>query len=253
MVPRAPSERTRSRDRHRHSRPDPVAAPGRCGRGRGVLAMSAIVDIRGQTFGRLRVLSRVASSHVGRARWCCQCACGKRCTVEGKKLRSGHTRSCGCYAQDFHKSAEFAAKFIVHGEARTGRPSVEYKTWTSCSIAVRIRRSPAYSDYGGRGIRVCRRWKKFSNFLADVGRRPTSRHSIERRNNSKGYNLTNCCWATRREQQRNTRRNHLRTLAGETHPLIVWAERYGLKKQTLRMRLTKGWSVQRAITEPLHT
>jgi hypothetical protein len=106
----------------------------------------------------------------------------------------------------------------------------------------------AYKNCGGRGVRVCRRWRaSFAAFLEDVGPRPSPRHTIERINNSGHYEPGNCRWATRGEQARNSRRNRLLTVRGETLCLAAWAERLGLKRSTVSARLGRGWSPRDAL------
>src|SRR5207237_8152031 len=97
----------------------------------------------------------------------------------------------------------------------------------------------------GRGITVCKRWHNFLNFLADMGEKPAGL-SIERINNDKGYNPSNCKWATSVEQNRNHRGNHNLTIAGVTSPIVVWAERSGVDRRTILSRIRKGWPVRRA-------
>lgn len=201
------------------------------------------------TIGRLTVIRYAGSNRTGRALWACNCTCGRHVAVEGKKLRSGHTISCGCFASDEARHRGEAR--VEHGHARAGAPTAEYRAWASMIDRCLNATSASYKNYGGRGIAVARRWRSFVQFFVDMGARPGPGFSIERRDNAKGYSKKNCYWATRRQQQRNTRRNRLLTLDGETAPLIAWAERYGLKKQTLRMRLANGWTVERSIKEPV--
>jgi hypothetical protein len=116
----------------------------------------------------------------------------------------------------------------------------------------RNRRDRRYSDYGGRGITVCARWaQSFPAFFADMGPRPSPQHSIERKDNAGDYEPGNCVWATRKEQQRNTRRNRLLTYRGLTLPAVAWAERIGMNPHTLRDRLRLGWPVAKALTTPI--
>lgn len=104
---------------------------------------------------------------------------------------------------------------------------------------------------------MCARWADgedgltgFECFLADMGLRPSSRHTLERRENHKGYEPGNCQWATMKAQGRNRRNNRLITYRGETMCCSEAAERVGLKPTTLVNRLLRGWSVERALTEP---
>lgn len=139
-----------------------------------------------------------------------------------------------------------------HGHATRNAPSPEYNAWRALIQRCTNPRNPGYADYGGRGIRVCRRWlRSFSAFLADVGRRPTSQHTLERSNNDHGYEPGNVVWATRAEQLRNTRRTRHLTHDGRTQCLVDWAIELGIKPRALRARLDRGWTVEQALTIPL--
>lgn len=124
----------------------------------------------------------------------------------------------------------------------------EYAVWKTMRARCHCRTNRQFADYGGRGIRVCRRWAKFVNFLADMGRRPTARHTIERRDNDRGYSPENCYWATKVQQGRNKRTNRLVTHGGLTMCLSAWAERLGVRYKTLHNRLWSGMSIDRAFT-----
>lgn len=104
--------------------------------------------------------------------------------------------------------------------------------------------------YRDRGITVCPEWESFEAFYRDMGPAPAD-HSLDRVDNARGYYPANCRWATRREQQRNKRTNRLLTLNGETMPLVAWAERTGLRRDTITRRLRRGWSVEKTLTTPL--
>lgn len=110
--------------------------------------------------------------------------------------------------------------------------------------------SKYYHRYGGRGIKVCRRWKTYANFLEDMGRRPTPKHSIDRVNNDKGYSKKNCRWATSCEQNRNRSDNRLFTLKGITKTVAEWAKEMGIAGQTITGRSKRGWSDEHATTTP---
>jgi hypothetical protein len=120
------------------------------------------------------------------------------------------------------------------------------KMWQRCTNPKQM----GYKNYGGRGIKVCERWSKFVNFLTDLGPKPTPKHSIERRDNNGDYTPTNCYWATRHQQHRNTRKNVWITFEGETLCLKDWERRLGMGSMTLKGRLARGWSVRDALTLP---
>jgi hypothetical protein len=124
-----------------------------------------------------------------------------------------------------------------------------YGVWCGMNNRCRNKNDPAYPDYGGRGIAVCDAWKKFSQFYADMGD-PPSGHSIDRIDNDGNYEPGNCRWATRTEQSRNRRNNVLFTFKGETHPLSVWAARFGLKYKTVHLRVRNGWDIYKALSTP---
>lgn len=99
-----------------------------------------------------------------------------------------------------------------------------------------------YEDYGGRGIEVVLRWHTYENFLEDMGRRPSDKHSIDRKNNDGDYEKKNCRWATSRQQNRNRRGNKMITYSGKTLPLVRWLEKTGVNRSTFYHRLAAGMS-----------
>lgn len=107
-----------------------------------------------------------------------------------------------------------------------------------------------YGDYGGRGIRVCERWlNSFEKFFADMGERPSQRHTIDRKNNNGNYEPGNCRWATRAEQNRNQRRNVIVEHDGKRLCVAEWAELAGISADVLRNRLNRGWSIEEAMVK----
>lgn len=145
-----------------------------------------------------------------------------------------------------------AAGKTKHGDAKHGSlRAVEYRIWSLIIQRCMNKNNPAYESYGGRGIAVCNRWLKYENFLSDMGRRPSPKHSIDRKNNSKGYSKANCIWSLPLGQARNTRRNRHLTCCGRTQCLQAWALEVGISRQTICARLRLGWSVQQALQKPL--
>ncbi len=129
----------------------------------------------------------------------------------------------------------------------------EYTVWASMRARCYNPHNQAWANYGGRGIAVCDAWALFSGFFADMGPRPEG-GMLERIDNDMDYSPDNCRWATRRDQNLNKRNNVLISLDGETHPLSVWAERFGLKYGTVHQRITKyGWTPEQALKTPLIT
>lgn len=204
------------------------------------------LDLTGQRFGRLIVLREAAKIGVigtrahERRRWICHCDCGAERTVEQGGLRNGETSSCGCLHRE---------RFRHHIHGLSGRP--EFRPWTGMRQRCENPNHPAYPDYGGRGIHVCERWHSFPNFMADMGPRPSSRHSVERIDNDGHYEPGNCRWATRGEQSRNRRNNVRLTLGGHTLTVAEWARKIGCSQSRIRIRLRKGQPVEQVLREAI--
>lgn len=108
-----------------------------------------------------------------------------------------------------------------------------------------------FSIYGGRGITVCDEWKDFSIFFADMGKAPSSKHSIDRIDNSLGYSPDNCRWATQKEQVANSRHPRMVEVLGETKSVTEWAEITGTTATVIRQRIHKlGWPAEDAVLTP---
>jgi hypothetical protein len=128
------------------------------------------------------------------------------------------------------------------------RWSAEYRTWCNMKSRCGDTRAADKKNYAERGILVCARWERsFEAFFEDMGPRPSPRHTIERKDNDRGYEPSNCVWATRYEQNSNTRRNRILTLGGETMTLSQWARRVGCSRSLLEARIGRlGWTLERA-------
>ena len=129
--------------------------------------------------------------------------------------------------------------------------SPEYKSWRAILHRCLNPLSRAFHNYGGRGIKICKRWMIFKNFLLDVGYRPDHKYSIERIDNDKGYYLGNVKWATIKEQNKNRRTNRWITFNGRTQIIEEWEREMGFKRHIILERLERGWEVNRAITTPV--
>lgn len=149
----------------------------------------------GSIFGFWAVIERGKPNHV-----LCRCRCGVEKWVHISNLTSGKTLSCGC---DKHRKA--SENLTKHG--MFGTPT--YSTWSSMMTRCFNKNSKSFNNYGGRGVSVCDRWKKFEHFLEDMGEKPNKGISIERINNNGNYEPGNCVWATAKEQNRNRRNTKL--------------------------------------------
>ena len=128
----------------------------------------------------------------------------------------------------------------------------EYEVWHGMKKRCYEKSHDNFKSYGGRGISVCSEWRNsFETFLQDMGPRPTSTHTLERKRNNESYNPDNCIWATKTIQGRNTRANVVLTFNGIRQCVTAWAEETGLRPKVIYDRLEYGWSVKRALTEPV--
>lgn len=194
--------------------------------------MSKHHDLKGKKFGRWTALV-----YVGNSQWLCQCDCGTVKNVDTYSLRSAGTKSCGCIKKKYDKQ-------LKCWDIR------EYRIWSGM-------RGRCYGhhhsniNYKQRGIKICDRWDKFENFIEDMGAAPTNKHTLERMNNNGNYTPENCKWATRKQQNRNHRRNRRITFKGETKILVEWSETLGINYNTLTKRLNSGWPIEKALTEEI--
>lgn len=172
-----------------------------------------------------------------------RCDCGSVKVVRVGDLRSGKSASCGCYRREALRRLR-----TTHGGYGTGA----YSAWSHAKGRTTNPRNKKWPRYGGRGIRMCQRWRdSFQAFLDDMGERPGPGYSIERVDNDGDYEPGNCKWARRSDQANNTSANRVLEYGGEIMTLAQWAERIGIKYHTLHGRLRRGWSVERTLTTPL--
>ena len=167
------------------------------------------------------------------------CDCGTESSVDVFNLRSG--KSTGCAKCARHDGP------LIHGLSH----SRAWKAWQGMIQRCYNPNNPSYPNYGGRGISVCNRWRSgVAAFYADMGTPPAGM-SLDRIDNSGPYSPENCRWASRREQNSNTRRNRLVEYQGEMMTVRELARRTGFNRTTIDARLKRGWSVEDAVSQPL--
>jgi hypothetical protein len=208
-------------------------------------------DLTGNRYGRLVVLGWAGHSRHGHPVWICRCDCGKEKEATSSNLR-GNTRSCGCLNRE--------------NQQRLGRADLggitkflpEYGGWRQMIRRCHNPSHQQYPRYGGRGITVCDRWRYGENgehgflcFIADMGLRPSDRHTLDRTNNDLGYSPENCAWRTFNEQARNRGNTVMVTYRGQEMTLPAACELAGLRYQIVWQRLFLiGMSMDRALSQP---
>jgi hypothetical protein len=188
-------------------------------------------DFTPETFGHLTTIGPVFWVSRGKIRQrhmyqVCQCSCG----------------TIGCHKNDGSRATHRMAD------------SSEYAIWQSMKNRCNNPNVLAFPSYGGRGIKVCDRWlgpSGFQNFFADMGPRPSKKHSLDRIDNNGDYCPENCRWATKIQQANNTRANRILEFSGKAQTLAQWAEETGLSHTAILLRLKRGWSIDKALTTPL--
>ena len=157
-------------------------------------------SIIGNRYGKLIVLKRDFLTNKGGPWWFCKCDCGNIKSVRGSRLKSGTTKSCGCYQIE-----TTIQRSKTHGMSKTKT----YKSWSGAKRRCYNKNTSDYVYYGGRGITVCSRWlNSFENFLEDMGKTPDKK-TLDRIDSNKNYCKKNCRWATVKQQNRNKNNNHL--------------------------------------------
>jgi hypothetical protein len=171
-----------------------------------------MLNLTDQRFGKLMVIE-FSHTTKGYAHWVCLCDCGATKTVRTNSLRCGKVRSCGCLRLEAMAAARAARD-------TTGwiPPSPEKAIWTNMKARCLRPQNKDFRYYGGRGIKVCEEWMCFENFLADMGRRPHPKLTLDRIDNDGNYEPGNCRWATRKQQNDNKRQGNKYRKAAEPCP-----------------------------------
>lgn len=139
-----------------------------------------------------------------------------------------------------------------HGHKTSDHESPTYRAWKSMLRRCRKNTCKEYKDYGGRGISVCKDWYQFINFLKDMGVKPDGLQ-LDRKNNNGNYSKDNCRWTTASINARNKRNSIILTWGGQNKSVWDWADIVGINGGTIKRRLSRGWTVEQALTTPLLT
>jgi len=207
-------------------------------------------DLIGMKFSSLtitRVFREKKASRMARMVECV-CDCGNVRVSEFCNLPTGNTKICKeCSSQKKSKSKRVHG----HSEGAKGRNDLEkkcYYTWQAMKRRCYNENDKRFSDYGGRGISVSNEWmNSYELFLIDMGLPPSKDYQIDRSDNNGNYNKGNCGWVTRSDNARNKRNNKLISANGETKTQVEWSEVTGIKRETIAMRIRRGWTEEQAL------
>lgn len=201
-------------------------------------------DRVGDVYGGWTVLSFVRVDAKWKSSvWLCRCECGvtQECSLNLLRI-CGKCWDCGVMSA-----------VTTHG--MTGTPT--YESWQKMLKRCHKKTAPEYPNYGGRGIRVCGRWRRsFENFYADMGERPANtpaqRFSLGRINNDKGYHPSNCRWEDDFQQSNNKRNSRIIAWRGREQTMAQWARECGFRRNLIKDRIDRyGWGVEDALTTPV--
>lgn len=201
---------------------------------------NGLENLGGAKFNRWTVKYFVGrKNNTGDQLWFCECICGNTSIVARYALKSGGSKSCGCFRSDWTK-----LKNTKHGGCGTS----EYASWKAMWQRCSDENSSGYSQYKDRAPPA--EWRDFSVFLKDMGPKPDKNYSIERIDNNKSYGPNNCKWGTSKEQSNNRKNNRLLTFKGKTQTIKQWAEELGVSYSLILQRITKyGYTDEEAIRE----
>lgn len=198
------------------------------------------IDRSGQTFNFWTILNYVETRNKQRL-YTCKCKCGRISIRPVKDIVIGVTKSCGCFQSN-------------RGTHKKSKQRI-YNIWSNMKARCNNPNNKKYEWYGGKGIKVCKRWQdSFENFYDDVGEPTTSKHTLDRYPNADGnYEPGNVRWATMREQSNNKSSNRLFEIDGVTHNLTEWCDIYKLNYKTVHQRLFRGSDILTALNKPIST
>lgn len=201
------------------------------------------IILPGEKYNYLTTVKEIKDEK-GRTMWECKCDCGNTTTVSVTSLKTGKTKSCGCFRKKAANNRAKKAK--TYGYTHHRLYACYYRIRRRCER----KSDPSYNRYGGRGIKMCDEWKNdimaFITWGIENGYKEGL--SIDRIDNDGDYSPDNCRWADAMQQSNNRSTNKLVTYKGETHTVAEWSRIVGIRQLTLNARLVSGWTVEDALT-----
>lgn len=203
-----------------------------------------LISLVGQKYGKLTVLARhECNTKSNKPLWVCKCECGNISIVDGSRLKSGNTKSCGCLMLQVAKENGKKCKHGMKG-------SRIYEIWHGIKARCYNPNNKDFKNYGARGVTVCTQWKNdfeaFYNWATTHGY--AEGLTIDRIDNDGNYEPSNCRWVSTREQNRNKRNIVWLEYNGATKTLSEWSRETGISVSVISNRLKRGWSIEDALT-----
>lgn len=216
-------------------------------------------DLTGKRVGKLTALRPGINPRTGKSAWLCKCDCGNEVYVSMENFREGGQISCGCARFDIGRY-NIEHKTTHGASSKTGSHSEDhrlYSVWLGIRERCNKPSSSSYKYYGGRGIKICDEWNNsfeaFRDWAYSTGYdrvAPTHACTIDRIDVNGDYCPENCRWATAKQQSNNKRNNKFFTIGSETHTMAEWCEIRNVSKRLVKDRVSRGWDIERALSEP---
>ena len=197
-------------------------------------------DLIVQRFGKLTVVGRSSKYLNQKVYWHCKCDCGNEVDVIGSLLVNGRSKTCGC-------------SHVTQGGFGKSRL---YEVWFAMMSRCTKPENKHYSNYGGRGIKVCDEWKDFLKFKEWADKTgydetaPRGQYTIDRVDNNGNYCPENCQWKTMLEQANNKRNTRMIEYNGEKKSILEWSKSTGLSTSLIKSRYDRGWTPEEIFTIP---
>ena len=197
------------------------------------------IDITNKKYGKLKAVRYDHTRARRQQYWLFECECGNEEIRRKSHVTSGSSKCC----KNCNKK-HAGDRVRTHNMTNTK----EFSSWQSMLTRVLNKNSDKFFHYGGRGIKVCKRWLRFENFYKDMGKRPNNK-TLDRIDVNGNYKKSNCRWATPKEQENNRRNTRFITFRGVTDKLDYWERRTGIKRQRIYQRIfVRNWNIEKALT-----